>query len=151
MTSQPRYVLVGGGLAASRAAQALRENGFDGSIVLVGEEDTPPYQRPPLSKQVLIGAEPPESALTHPEQWYSEQSAELLVGRRAAVLGAVHQSRRGRRCSRGRPDQIAIGGVGRSGRGRRRSGGAVGSGPLTRGWADVPRLRPEGCRQRRLG
>ncbi len=86
MTSQPRYVLVGGGLTASRAAEALRENGFDGSIVLIGDEEVPPYERPPLSKQVLIGAEPPESALTHPEQWYSEQSVELLLGHRAAVL-----------------------------------------------------------------
>ncbi|MGH8989648.1 MAG: FAD-dependent oxidoreductase, partial [Acidimicrobiales bacterium] len=53
-------VVVGAALAGLRAAQALREGGFTGSLVLVGEELHHPYDRPPLSKQVLAGTWPPE-------------------------------------------------------------------------------------------
>ena len=49
----PTFVIVGGGLAGAKAAEALRDNGFDGDIVLFGAEDHLPYERPPLSKDYL--------------------------------------------------------------------------------------------------
>src|ERR1700739_1179544 len=48
-------VIVGAGLAGHRAAQALRREGFDGELVMIGDEAHPPYDRPPLSKQLLAG------------------------------------------------------------------------------------------------
>jgi 3-phenylpropionate/trans-cinnamate dioxygenase ferredoxin reductase component len=57
-----RIVIVGASLAGFRAAEELREVGHDGPIVLVGDEPHPPYERPPLSKQVLAGKQPPEAA-----------------------------------------------------------------------------------------
>ncbi|GAA3030521.1 hypothetical protein GCM10020000_04050 [Streptomyces olivoverticillatus] len=50
-----RIVIVGASLAGLRAAETLRDEGFTGSLTLVGEEPHPPYDRPPLSKQVLLG------------------------------------------------------------------------------------------------
>ena len=53
MTTQPSFIIVGGGLAGAIAAQTLREEGFDGRITLLGEEPHRPYERPPLSKDYL--------------------------------------------------------------------------------------------------
>ncbi|HEX5256613.1 MAG TPA: FAD-dependent oxidoreductase, partial [Mycobacterium sp.] len=50
-----RFVIVGGGLAGAKAAEALREQGYDGELVLIGDEQLPPYERPPLSKSYLAG------------------------------------------------------------------------------------------------
>ncbi len=55
MTTQPSFIIVGGGLAGAIAAQTLREEGFDGRITLLGEEPHRPYERPPLSKDYLQG------------------------------------------------------------------------------------------------
>lgn len=55
MSEQRTFVIVGAGLAGAKAAEALREQGFDGHIVLVGEEEWRPYERPPLSKEYLQG------------------------------------------------------------------------------------------------
>ena len=49
------FVIVGAGLAGAKAAQTLRDDGFDGDVVLLGEEPQPPYERPPLSKGLLLG------------------------------------------------------------------------------------------------
>jgi len=61
-----RIVIVGASLAGLRAAEELREQGFAGSITLVGDEPHPPYERPPLSKQVLAGTQPPEVTAIRP-------------------------------------------------------------------------------------
>src|SRR5690606_5209628 len=58
-----RVVVVGASLAGVRAAETLRAAGFDGDLVVVGDEPHPPYDRPPLSKEVLTAAEPPEIGL----------------------------------------------------------------------------------------
>ncbi|HUR15456.1 MAG TPA: FAD/NAD(P)-binding oxidoreductase [Mycobacteriales bacterium] len=79
-------VVVGAGLAGAKAAEAARATGFAGRVLLVGEEHSPPYERPPLSKQVLKGEKPPESARVHPEGFYDEQRIELRTGERVTGL-----------------------------------------------------------------
>jgi 3-phenylpropionate/trans-cinnamate dioxygenase ferredoxin reductase subunit len=73
------FLLVGGGLASANCARWLREEGADGSILLVGRESDPPYNRPPLSKKYLAGAESREDALFRPDEWWEEQRIELLT------------------------------------------------------------------------
>src|SRR4051794_12191721 len=74
------FVIVGAGLAGAKAAQALREEGFDGQVVLLGAEDERPYERPPLSKEVLRGEEPREKAYVRDESYYAEHDIELRTG-----------------------------------------------------------------------
>ncbi|MGH3716043.1 MAG: NAD(P)/FAD-dependent oxidoreductase [Micromonosporaceae bacterium] len=81
-----RIVIVGASLAGAMAAETLREQGFDGELVLLGEEGEPPYERPPLSKGYLLGKEPREKAFVHDEKWYAEHSIELRLGVRATWL-----------------------------------------------------------------
>src|SRR3954447_24488432 len=70
-------LLIGGGVASANAAAVLREEGFDGSILLVGRELDPPYHRPPASKGYLRGRESKADALVHPDGWWEEQRVEL--------------------------------------------------------------------------
>jgi 3-phenylpropionate/trans-cinnamate dioxygenase ferredoxin reductase component len=78
------YLLIGGGLAAANCARWLREEGADGSVLLVGREPHAPYNRPPLSKGYLQGKEPLEEVLFRPDEWWEEQSIELM--NRTSVL-----------------------------------------------------------------
>jgi len=80
MTTQPTFIIVGGGLAGAIAAQTLREEGFDGRITLLGDEPHRPYERPPLSKDYLQGNADRESIFAHPEPWYAEHAVELRLG-----------------------------------------------------------------------
>lgn len=80
------FVIVGGGQAGGWAARTLRQEGFAGSIVLVSEEEHPPYERPPLSKQVLLGEAPPEAAQLFPPKLYAELGIELRLGARASAI-----------------------------------------------------------------
>ncbi|MFI6477545.1 NAD(P)/FAD-dependent oxidoreductase [Nonomuraea sp. NPDC050663] len=80
------YVIVGGGLAGAKAAQTLREEGFDGSIVLIGAEHERPYERPPLSKGYLQGKSEREKIFVHPADWYSTKDIELRLGTEAVGL-----------------------------------------------------------------
>ncbi|HYY73836.1 MAG TPA: NAD(P)/FAD-dependent oxidoreductase, partial [Solirubrobacterales bacterium] len=73
------YLLIGGGLAAANCARWLREEGADGSILLVGREPERPYNRPPLSKGYLQGRESREDVLFRPDEWWGEQGVELLI------------------------------------------------------------------------
>ncbi|HEX8855594.1 MAG TPA: FAD-dependent oxidoreductase [Thermoleophilaceae bacterium] len=73
------YLLVGGGLAAANCARWLREEGADGSILLVGREPDPPYSRPPLTKGYLRGKESRADALFRPDDWWQEQQIDLLT------------------------------------------------------------------------
>src|SRR3954469_22144817 len=72
------FVIVGGGLAGARAAETLREEGFDGRLVLIGEEPERPYERPPLSKDYLRG-EAEDAPYVHPEGFYRDNGIELLT------------------------------------------------------------------------
>jgi 3-phenylpropionate/trans-cinnamate dioxygenase ferredoxin reductase component len=73
------HLLVGGGLAAGNCARWLREEGGEGSVLLVGREFDPPYNRPPLSKGYLQGKESREDALFRPDEWWAEQNIELMT------------------------------------------------------------------------
>src|SRR4051812_4015305 len=77
-------LLVGGGIASATDAAALREEGFDGSILLVGREPHPPYHRPPASKEYLRGEHGVDDALIHAGSWWDEHAVELLT--RTSVL-----------------------------------------------------------------
>jgi 3-phenylpropionate/trans-cinnamate dioxygenase ferredoxin reductase component len=73
------HLLIGGGLAAANCARWLREEGTEGSILLVGREPDPPYNRPPLTKGYLRGKESREDVLFRPPEWWEEQEIELLT------------------------------------------------------------------------
>jgi len=77
-------LLVGGGIASATAAATLREEGFDGSILLVGREPHPPYHRPPASKEYLRAEHGVDDALIHPGDWWEQHGVELLT--RTSVL-----------------------------------------------------------------
>jgi 3-phenylpropionate/trans-cinnamate dioxygenase ferredoxin reductase component len=79
-------VIVGGGLAAGKAAEGLRDGGFAGRVVLVGREPHLPYERPPLSKGYLMGNDELESAFVHPASWYDEQDIDLRLGSSASAV-----------------------------------------------------------------
>jgi 3-phenylpropionate/trans-cinnamate dioxygenase ferredoxin reductase subunit len=72
------HLLIGGGMAAGNCARWLREEGGEGSILLVGREPDPPYNRPPLSKTYLQGKESREEVLFRPDEWWDEQNIERL-------------------------------------------------------------------------
>ncbi|MBO1419614.1 NAD(P)/FAD-dependent oxidoreductase [Streptomyces sp. FH025] len=73
-------VIVGASLGGAKAAEALREAGYRGGIVLIGEEHELPYERPPLSKGYLLGKEPRDKIYVHPPQWYAEHDVTLRLG-----------------------------------------------------------------------
>jgi 3-phenylpropionate/trans-cinnamate dioxygenase ferredoxin reductase subunit len=84
--SVDRIVIVGGGLAGGTAAATLRREGFDGSLVLIGAEPHPPYERPPLSKSFLRGETPFEEALVEPEEFWDHQEVDARLGEVAASV-----------------------------------------------------------------
>ena len=86
MSDHKTFVIVGAGLAGAKAAETLREEGFDGRILLVGDEPELPYERPPLSKGYLAGESPRDAAHVHPESVYAERDIELLAGVQATGL-----------------------------------------------------------------
>jgi 3-phenylpropionate/trans-cinnamate dioxygenase ferredoxin reductase subunit len=73
------FLLIGGGLATGKCVEGLRNRGADGSIVVVGREPEPPYERPPLSKEYLRGEAKREDAYANPLEWYEENGVELLT------------------------------------------------------------------------
>lgn len=72
-----RVVMVGAGLAAAHTVEELRDQGHDGSIALFGAEPHLPYNRPPLSKGLLLGTDDEASVFVHDAQWYADRSVEL--------------------------------------------------------------------------
>ena len=91
MTSDPTHVIVGAGLSGARAAAALREEGFEGRVVLVGAEAERPYERPPLSKDYLRGEAGREKLYVHDEDFYGEHQIELRLGRSAETLDTARR------------------------------------------------------------
>jgi 3-phenylpropionate/trans-cinnamate dioxygenase ferredoxin reductase component len=76
----PTIAIVGASLTGSSAAATLREEGFDGRVVLIGAEPQPPYDRPPLSKNYLRGTTPFEKTLLRPPEFYRERDIEMRLG-----------------------------------------------------------------------
>ncbi|HEX7058740.1 MAG TPA: FAD-dependent oxidoreductase [Solirubrobacterales bacterium] len=72
------FLLIGGGMASAHCATELRKRGAAGSILLVGREPEPPYERPPLSKEYLRGEAERADAYVQPQSWYEENGVELL-------------------------------------------------------------------------
>src|SRR6185312_9448325 len=91
MTTSARFVIVGAGLAGHSAATALRQNGFSGEILLIGDEPARPYERPPLSKQFLQGKKTSDELYFHTLEQYAEHDIELRLGRRATGLDVTRQ------------------------------------------------------------
>ncbi|MET9875765.1 FAD-dependent oxidoreductase [Actinacidiphila glaucinigra] len=88
MSPENTFVIVGGGLAAGKAVEALRENGYDGRLVLIGDEPDRPYVRPPLSKGYLLGKESRDSIFVHPDDWYDKHDVDLRLGTTVTGLDA---------------------------------------------------------------
>jgi len=80
MPDEPTFVIVGASLAGAKAAETLREEGFSGGIVLLGDETERPYERPPLSKGYLLGKDEKSSIYVHEEGWYREHGVDLRLG-----------------------------------------------------------------------
>jgi len=83
---QVDFLLVGGGMASAHCAAELRRRGAEGSILLVGREPEPPYERPPLSKEHLRGEAERADAYVNPSGWYEENEVELLTQTNAMSL-----------------------------------------------------------------
>jgi len=86
MAAEQTFVIVGGGMAGAKAAETLREEGFDGRIVLIGAESLRPYERPPLSKDYLRGETEQEKVHVHSEAYYGEHDIDLRLGREVSRL-----------------------------------------------------------------
>lgn len=84
-------VIIGGGHAAAQACASLRQEGYTGDIMLIGDEKPLPYQRPPLSKQYLSGEHALDKILLRPEKFYGDQRVTLKLGTRVtAIDGNAH-------------------------------------------------------------
>ncbi len=79
MSDRNTFVIVGGGMAGAKAAETLRAEGFDGRLVLVGDEPELPYERPPLSKSYLAGETTLADAEVHDRAYYDEHDVELIT------------------------------------------------------------------------
>jgi 3-phenylpropionate/trans-cinnamate dioxygenase ferredoxin reductase component len=83
--ADPTFVIVGAGLAGAKAAETLREEGFAGRVVLIGAETERPYERPPLSKGLLLGTAGRDRPYVHDAGWYAAHEVDLRTG--ATVTG----------------------------------------------------------------
>jgi 3-phenylpropionate/trans-cinnamate dioxygenase ferredoxin reductase subunit len=90
--ARPTFVILGAGLCGGAAAQTLRDEGFDGRVILIGDEPHLPYERPPLSKEYLRGEQERDRLFMHPETWYSEQEIEVRLGIRATAIDLAERT-----------------------------------------------------------
>ncbi len=84
-------VIVGGGLAGVRAAEGARDAGHEGPITIVAAEDVTPYERPPLSKDLLAGDAGLEDTVIHDAEWFGDNQIDLRVNTRVALIDAEKQ------------------------------------------------------------
>ncbi len=83
-----QVVIIGGGLAGAKTAEALRAEGYAGSIVLFAAERHLPYERPLLSKGFLQGEQEVSEAYVFPQEWYAEHDVDLRIGVEIASVDA---------------------------------------------------------------
>jgi len=86
MVTDQTFVIVGASLAGAKAAETLRAEGFDGRVVMIGEEAERPYERPMLSKEYLRGEKPAAKLYIHGEGFYADNGIELMTGTRVQSL-----------------------------------------------------------------
>jgi 3-phenylpropionate/trans-cinnamate dioxygenase ferredoxin reductase component len=92
MSTDNAMAIVGASLAGARAAETLRSEGFDGPVTLIGSEDETPYERPPLSKDYLMGKHGRDKLCVQPREWYGEHNVDLRLGTIVtAVDPAAHE------------------------------------------------------------
>lgn len=89
MNSDRHFVIVGGGLAAAKVAEALRDKDFDGTVTLIGAEEHLPYDRPPLSKEHLAGKKAFTEFIVQPAQWYRDHHVDVRLGTTVTGLDAA--------------------------------------------------------------
>jgi 3-phenylpropionate/trans-cinnamate dioxygenase ferredoxin reductase subunit len=92
MADAEQIVIVGASLAGATAAEVLRKEGFTGGVVLIGSENALPYERPPLSKGVLLGKDQTEVAQLHDQQWYDDNAIELRLGKTVTAIDPAAHS-----------------------------------------------------------
>src|SRR2546423_11670829 len=107
--AQEAVVIVGAGHAGFQLAASLRQGGFDGAIVLLGDEPVLPYQRPPLSKDYLDGKIGLDLLLMRPEAFYRDHRIDYLPGARAAAVDRAARQLRLASGERLRYDDLVFG------------------------------------------
>src|SRR5579859_1433749 len=91
LREQPKsIVILGAGMSGGVAARTIREEGYDGRLVLIGQEPTPPFGRPPLSKSYLRGEETLEGWMVVPERWYEDHHVDRVHAAAARVDADAH-------------------------------------------------------------
>jgi 3-phenylpropionate/trans-cinnamate dioxygenase ferredoxin reductase subunit len=88
MIENETFVIVGASLAGAKAAEALRDEGFDGKVVLIGDEPERPYERPPLTKDYLRGDAPREQAFVHSDFFYGARDIDLITDTAVTAVDA---------------------------------------------------------------
>src|SRR5213593_2294940 len=86
MIKHADFVLVGGGLASATAAETLRVEGAEGSILLIAAENELPYHRPPLSTQFLLASKPRSPLPVLTAEYYRDQNVEVALGTRGTAI-----------------------------------------------------------------
>ncbi|MCZ4542517.1 FAD-dependent oxidoreductase [Rhodococcus erythropolis] len=86
MSTNRRFVIVGGGLAGAKIAEALRDRDFDGEITVLSEEDHLPYERPPLSKEFFAGKKTLPEFTVHDGEWFRDHRVDLRPGTTATAI-----------------------------------------------------------------
>jgi|SRR5580658_3425410 3-phenylpropionate/trans-cinnamate dioxygenase ferredoxin reductase subunit len=86
MSATDSMIIVGAGQCGARAAHALRENGWDGTVTLLGDEGLSPYERPPLSKSVLLGQRTTAECALYDDTFYRDHCIDLRVDAKAAAI-----------------------------------------------------------------
>jgi 3-phenylpropionate/trans-cinnamate dioxygenase ferredoxin reductase component len=89
--TQETFVIVGAGLTGAKAAETLREEGYEGRVVVIGDEPELPYERPPLSKGYLLGEAPRDAAHVHAREFYAERDIELLTAEAIDLHAGEHR------------------------------------------------------------
>lgn len=91
-TTPSRTVIIGTGIAGVSAAAALRSNGYEGDVVLIGDEPELPYRRPPVSKEIVRGEKQPDEIRIKKAEWYEQQHIELRTGTTVSAIDTEERS-----------------------------------------------------------
>ena len=89
MAGSTSFVIIGGGLAAAKAVEALRDNDFSGHIMVFADEEHLPYERPPLSKEYLAGKKSLTDFTVQNSDWYRDNNVDLRLSTRVSKLDAA--------------------------------------------------------------